>query len=57
MKGILADTSVWIDLIKRKSNDCLIAYHTIFYNIPVLHRDRDFNIMSQHSSLKVVSVD
>ncbi|MBN1625496.1 MAG: PIN domain-containing protein [Deltaproteobacteria bacterium] len=41
----------------RKSNDCLIAYHAIFYNIPVLHRDRDFNIMSKHSNLKVISVD
>jgi predicted nucleic acid-binding protein len=40
----------------RKSNDCLIAYHAIFYNIPVLHRDRDFSIMAQHSSLKVVDV-
>jgi len=41
----------------RKSNDCLIAYHAIFYNMPILHRDRDFSIMAQHSSLKVVSID
>ncbi len=40
----------------RKSNDCLIAYHAIFYNIPILHRDRDFLIMAQHSNLKVVAV-
>jgi predicted nucleic acid-binding protein len=41
----------------RKSNDCLIAYHALFYNIPVLHRDRDFSIMAQHSNLKVITVD
>jgi predicted nucleic acid-binding protein len=41
----------------RKSNDCLIAYHAIFYNLPVLHRDRDFSIIARHSSLKVVSID
>jgi len=39
----------------RKSNDCLIAYHAIFYNIPILHKDRDFSIMSQYSGLKVVT--
>jgi len=38
----------------RKSNDCLIAYHAIFYHFPILHRDGDFSIISQHSKLKVV---
>jgi predicted nucleic acid-binding protein len=41
----------------RKSNDCLIAYHAIFYNVPVLHRDRDFSVMAHHSNLKVVAID
>jgi predicted nucleic acid-binding protein len=39
----------------RKSNDCLIGYHAIFYNIPVLHRDRDFTIMAKYSNLKIVN--
>jgi hypothetical protein len=25
--------------------------------MPILHRDRDFNIMARHSSLKVISVN
>ena len=40
--------------IIRKSNDCMIAYHAIHYNIPVLHRDRDFSMMAQYSRLKIV---
>lgn len=39
----------------RKSNDCLIAYHAIVYDIPILHRDRDFSVVAQHSNLKVVT--
>jgi len=41
----------------RKSNDCLIAYHAMFYDMPILHRDRDFSIMAQHSNLKVITVE
>ncbi|NLD36081.1 MAG: PIN domain nuclease [Desulfatiglans sp.] len=40
----------------RKSNDCLIGYHAIFYNIPVLHRDRDFTAMAKYSNLKIVNL-
>jgi predicted nucleic acid-binding protein len=39
----------------RKSNDCLIGYHAIYYDIPVLHRDRDFTLMSEYSNLKIVN--
>lgn len=39
----------------RKSNDCLIGYHAIYYNIPVLHRDRDFKIIAKYSNLKIVN--
>ena len=38
----------------RKSNDCLIAYHAITHNVSILHRDRDFSIMADHTKLKVV---
>lgn len=37
----------------RKSNDCLIAFYAIFYDVPLLHNDRDFDLISKHSSLKV----
>ncbi len=40
----------------RKSNDCLIGYHAIFYDIPVLHRDRDFSVMAKYSSLKTINL-
>ncbi|MGD9162275.1 MAG: PIN domain-containing protein [Desulfobacteraceae bacterium] len=39
----------------RKSNDCLIAYHSIYYMIPVLHRDRDFSLIEKHTKLKTIN--
>ena len=39
----------------RKSNDCLIACHGIYYMIPVLHRDRDFSLIEKHTKLKTVN--
>lgn len=39
----------------RKSNDCLIGYHAIYYDLPILHRDRDFSIMAMYSKLKIVN--
>lgn len=36
----------------RKSNDCLIAFHAIFSSIPLVHSDKDFEIISKHSKLK-----
>jgi predicted nucleic acid-binding protein len=38
----------------RKSLDCLIAYAAIKNGMPLLHRDRDFDRIAQHSKLKVV---
>ncbi|MCH6234593.1 PIN domain-containing protein [Cognataquiflexum rubidum] len=37
----------------RKSNDCLIAWFAIEYNLPVWHLDRDFDTISKHSNLKI----
>jgi predicted nucleic acid-binding protein len=37
----------------RKPNDCLIAAYAIYYKIPLLHDDRDFQGIAQHSSLKL----
>ena len=37
----------------RKTNDTLIAFYCIYYNIPILHKDRDFNAISKHSKLKI----
>ena len=36
----------------RKPNDCLIAAYAIYYNVPVLSRDHDFDLMYQHTSLQ-----
>lgn len=37
----------------RRSNDLLIAYYCIYFNIPLLHRDRDFDKISKNSQLKL----
>lgn len=37
----------------RKSNDCLIAAYAIHHGAEVFHNDRDFDLISQHSSLKI----
>ena len=38
----------------RKPNDCLIAVHAIRNHISLLHDDRDFQLISQHSKLKTI---
>ncbi|HZX59498.1 MAG TPA: PIN domain-containing protein [Mucilaginibacter sp.] len=38
----------------RKPNDCLIAIYAMHYNIPLLQDDRDFQLIAQHSKLKLV---
>lgn len=40
----------------RKPNDCLIAHYAIFYDIPVLHSDVDFDQIARHTSLRVAAV-
>jgi len=40
----------------RKSLDCLIAYAAIKNGLPLLHRDRDFNIIAKHTKLKKISL-
>ena len=37
----------------RKSNDCLIAYHAVYFDARVLHKDRDFSVMSKFALIKV----
>jgi len=38
----------------RKSNDCLIAAYAILNNTPILHQDRDFQYISQFTTLKII---
>ena len=38
----------------RKSNDCLIAYFSIFCKATLLHNDDDFNKIAQYTTLKVL---
>ena len=40
----------------RKSNDCLIAAYCLRYKIPVLHKNRDFKLISKNSALKIVAI-
>lgn len=37
----------------RKPNDCLIAAICIKYNIELLHKDKDFDNIAKHSSLRI----
>ena len=37
----------------RKSNDCLIAFYALYFNIPLIHNDRDFDMISKHTKLKI----
>jgi predicted nucleic acid-binding protein len=40
----------------RKPNDCLIAYHALVHDLPVLHNDVDFDQIARHTALRVVSL-
>lgn len=37
----------------RKPNDCLIAHYAIFYDIPVLHNDVDFDQIARFTALRI----
>ena len=39
----------------RQLTDCLIAAVAIRNGVPVLHRDRDFDVLSRHTELEVLS--
>jgi predicted nucleic acid-binding protein len=39
----------------RAVNDCLVAAIAIRTDIPVLHRDRDFDVIARHTTLQAVS--
>uniref|UniRef100_UPI00351B90AF PIN domain-containing protein n=1 Tax=Endozoicomonas sp. Mp262 TaxID=2919499 RepID=UPI00351B90AF len=39
----------------RKSVDCLIAAVCIHNNVPILHNDRDFSQIVQHSALMSIT--
>ena len=38
----------------RASIDCMIAAVAIQHRVPLLHSDKDFDIIAQHTSLKVI---
>jgi predicted nucleic acid-binding protein len=40
----------------RKPNDCLIAHHAIFYDIPVLHNDVDFDQIARFTALRLAAI-
>lgn len=37
----------------RSSSDCLIAAVAMRTDVPVLHRDRDFDVIARHTSLRL----
>jgi len=36
----------WAGVTPRSANDCLIATHAIIHGMPLLHRDRDFELIA-----------
>lgn len=36
----------------RKSNDCVIAFYALSFDLEVVHNDSDFELISTHSELK-----
>ena len=40
----------------RKPNDCLIAHYAIYYDIPILHNDVDFDQIARHVALRIAAV-
>ena len=48
----------WQGFTPRSANDCLIASYAIHYELPVLHRDRDFvSIAAIEPTLKLLKID
>lgn len=41
----------------RKSNDCLIAFYAIYFSIPIIHKDRDFDQICKKSDLQVFKLE
>lgn len=41
----------------RKPNDCLIAIYAIRNGLSLLNDDRDFQLIAQHSSLKIIDLN
>ena len=35
----------------RKANDCLIAAYALLFNLPVLHKDRDFTLICENTAV------
>lgn len=40
----------------RKAPDCLIAYHALEYDLPLLHKDKDFDGIAKVFPLRIVKV-
>lgn len=36
----------------RNSNDCLIAWYAIHHDLTLVHNDRDFDLIAEHTPLK-----
>jgi len=36
----------------RKSNDCLIAFYALYFDLPLIHNDKDFDAIAKYTPLK-----
>ena len=44
------------DVTIRKPNDCLIAIYALHFDIEICHKNIDFNLIAQNSSLKITII-
>lgn len=40
----------------KKSNDCVIAFYAIYYNVELLHKDSDFDLIAKYTKLKILNI-
>lgn len=45
-----------VGVIIRKSNDCLIAWFALQYDLPIWHQDRDFDLIASQAGLKIFQI-
>jgi predicted nucleic acid-binding protein len=59
MESSIGAADLYRDLRKqgitiRRTNDCIIAYYAIYFDIHLVHRDKDFDLIADKTNLKIM---
>lgn len=38
----------------KRTNDCIIAFYAIYFGIHIVHKDKDFDLISDKTALKIM---